>query len=127
MKLKVISVGILFILVTTFLSGCSSEPEPEGTWDDVVSDYNPDTNQFPNFNKTVTIEDTLKSLEYIDKYQSTKIYLRSNEEIPLYIDKASETDDNDLTKEYFAGDDIIFTIYIAEDDKYGEYVKEMQP
>lgn len=122
-----ISIGIIFILFATFLSGCSSKPDPQGTWDDVVSNYDPKTNQFPKFNDTVVIEDTLKSIEYIDKYQKTKIYLRSNDNDPLYIDETDEVSDNDLTKEYFAGDDIIFTIYIAEDDQYGEYVREMRP
>jgi len=117
----------MFALVLC-LSGCLSEPEPEGTWADVVESYNPRTCEFEGFDGQVVVEDVVESCEYIKEIGKTKVKLESKPEIPIYITKTedhSNPSGGNFAPWYPPGDDIMFWIHIKE-GKYGEYIVQME-
>ncbi len=130
MKLKILAVFSIALLFIS-LSGClSTDTEPQGSWDDVISSYNPKTNQFEKFNGTVVVEDTVKSLEYISEDRKTKFILRSNPKVPVYLDETdNHPSDNtpDKTPWYRSGETVKFVVHIKKDHRYGEYIVELEP
>lgn len=118
--------AVLFLLISSMM-GCFGGPTPESNWDEVVSSYNYNKNTFEGFEGKVIIGDEVDTIEYIPSHDVSEVTLRSNS-VPLYLrgKDVSEVDDsdNDLTNNFNYKEEIIFIIHI-EEDKFGEYIKEM--
>jgi len=119
---KIIILLLIFIIILS--SGCLYI-QADSTWEELIDSYDARRREFVDFEGYVRVEG---NIAYISRRGSkTEVRLESKPNISVYITESigENPEDGDLTRYYDVGDNIMFQIEIVEDEKYGEYIKEM--
>jgi len=119
-NMKMLSVLALLLMFTLFFSGCTS-PKPEMDWNEAL-----DTAWNADSEFDILVGDKIDSMEFIPTKRMTKVTLRSNPSIPVYLyglDVSKVNDDvSDISHRFVYGEDITFRVQIRHDKFTGDYL-----
>ena len=119
-NMKILSVLAILLFFALFISGCT-RPKPEMDWNDALK-----TSWNANSEFDILVGDKIDSMEFISIKLITRVTLRSNPSIPVYLygfDVSKVNDDvADISNRFVYGEDITFRVQIRRDKLTGDYL-----